>query len=113
MTAAPLSAARLGELRAAYLAGSRKDSMTEPTRSRCRDAVAAIDELIELRIEAFRAKAQQEKDRVAAFTEAAKPLIRWMNENYHPHVSAIVTPTGAELVEGLLCTGRLQEFLKD
>ncbi|TGC26304.1 hypothetical protein CQJ27_09085 [Escherichia sp. E1130] len=33
-----------------------------------------------------------------SFAEAAEPLIKWMAENVHPHHSAIVTSTGAELL---------------
>ena len=38
---------------------------------------------------------EQEAD---SFAEAAEPLIKWMAENVHPHHSAIVTSTGAELL---------------
>ncbi len=47
-----------------------------------------------------------------SFEEASKPLIKWMNENGHPHMYVIVDPTGAELVEGL-GNFRTDEFLKD
>ena len=40
---------------------------------------------------------QSQKDLI----EACEPLIRFLAENYHPHVTAIVTSTGVELVEGL------------
>lgn len=33
-----------------------------------------------------------------SFAEAAEPLIKWMADNVHPHHSAIVTSTGAELL---------------
>lgn len=35
---------------------------------------------------------------VDSFAEAAEPLIKWMAENVHPHHSAIVASTGAELL---------------
>lgn len=35
------------------------------------------------------------------FETAAIPLIIWLNENCHPHVSAIVEPSRIELVEGI------------
>ena len=44
-----VSTERLAELRASYAAGAAKESMSEPTRSRCRDAVRALDELLEVR----------------------------------------------------------------
>ena len=40
----------------------------------------------------------KEEQRVAML-EAAKPLIKWMNENCHPHCEAIVDSTGVRLVE--------------
>jgi len=48
-----------------------------------------------------------------AFEEAARPLIKWIAENHHPHVKVIVTPTGAELVEGLRTTGEILDYIKD
>jgi len=47
------------------------------------------------------------------FEEAARPLIKWLNENYHPHVTVIVTPTSAELLEGLQSTGQIMDYVKD
>ncbi len=47
-----------------------------------------------------------------SFKEAAKPLIKWLNENCHPHVKVIVTPIDAELVEGT-CVARVEEYLRD
>lgn len=28
------------------------------------------------------------------------PLIKWLNDNFHPHVSVYITPTSAELSSG-------------
>ncbi len=44
--------------------------------------------------------------------EAAKPLIKWMNENCHPHCTAHVDQTGVELTEGV-ATAQTAEFLRD
>ena len=35
------------------------------------------------------------------FEDLVKPLMQWLNDNHHPHVSVIVTGQNAELVEGL------------
>lgn len=35
------------------------------------------------------------------FEQAVKPLMKWLCENTHPHTTAIVTGTLAELVEGV------------
>lgn len=48
-----------------------------------------------------------------SFEQAARPLIKWLCENVHPHHSVIVTPTNAELLEGLCTTGQITEYLKD
>ena len=44
--------------------------------------------------------------------EAAKPLIKWMNENSHPHTTIHVDLTSAELTE---CVYRVktEEFMPD
>ena len=44
--------------------------------------------------------------------EAAKPLIKWMNDNCHPHCTAHVNHVAVELTEGI-ATNRTEEFLKD
>lgn len=47
------------------------------------------------------------------FEKAVEPLIKYLCDNYHPHVTVIVTPTGAELLEGKESTGEITEFIKD
>lgn len=46
------------------------------------------------------------------FEDASKPLVKWLNENCHPHTTIVVTQTGSELLEGLL-NFKTEEFLKD
>jgi hypothetical protein len=36
------------------------------------------------------------------FEEAVRPLIKYLAEEHHPHVTVIATGTSAELVEGLV-----------
>lgn len=43
--------------------------------------------------------------------EAAKPLMKWMNENCHPHCEAVVDCNTIILWVGL-ATNRTDEFLK-
>ena len=43
---------------------------------------------------------------------AAKPLIKWMNENCHPNFEAVVNQTSVELLEGI-AMNRTEEFLID
>jgi hypothetical protein len=46
------------------------------------------------------------------FEDLCKPLMKFLCENCHPHVTVIVEPTQAELVEGD-CTVVTSEFLVD
>jgi len=47
-----------------------------------------------------------------AFLEACKPLMKYMCENYHPHVTVIIDGTRAELVEGLK-TVKCDDYIRD
>lgn len=44
--------------------------------------------------------------------EAAKPLIKYLAENWHPHVKCIVDATTAEVLEGQQMV-KTEEFLRD
>jgi hypothetical protein len=46
------------------------------------------------------------------FEEAARPLMKWMAENLHPHHTAIVDQSSAELMVGLQRTVTL-EYIRD
>ncbi len=46
------------------------------------------------------------------FETAVKPLINWLATHHNPHVQAIVTSTGAELVQGFK-SFNTTEFIKD
>jgi len=46
------------------------------------------------------------------FDEVVKPLMKWLSENNHPHMTAIVTGNVAELVEGVQNV-RTNEFIVD
>jgi len=52
------------------------------------------------------------KEQSGEMLEAAKPLIKWMNDNCHPHTKVIVETDRAELVEGVASV-LTQEFIKD
>lgn len=45
--------------------------------------------------------------------KAAKPLIEFLNNWYHPHAKAIVHPTGVEVMEGVLMSKEITEFILD
>lgn len=44
--------------------------------------------------------------------EAAKPLIKWLNENCHPHCQVVVDIGSAELTEAI-ARAVTEEFIKD
>ena len=56
---------------------------------------------------------QHVKSELPGFEEAARPLIKWLCDNHHPHVTVIVTPTSAELLEGIRSTGEIMDYVKD
>jgi hypothetical protein len=47
------------------------------------------------------------------FEELARPMVKYLCENYHPHVTVIITPTSAELLEGLKTIGRVDDYIRD
>lgn len=46
------------------------------------------------------------------FEAATRPLVKWLNENCHPHVTAIIDPGRAELVEGVFSTP-ITDYIRD
>ena len=44
--------------------------------------------------------------------KAARPLIKYLNENHHPHVTVIVKNDRAELFEGLKSV-KVEDYIKD
>ncbi len=47
-----------------------------------------------------------------AYEKAVRPLMEYLGENHHPHVTVIVTSTIAELVEGIRSL-HTDEYVKD
>lgn len=45
--------------------------------------------------------------------KAAEPLIKYLCENYHPHVTAIVTGTSIELLEGIMNIPEIFDYVVD
>lgn len=52
------------------------------------------------------------KEQIDALREAALPLMQWLNDNCHPHCTAIVDSEWIELVEGL-ATARREQIRKE
>ena len=47
------------------------------------------------------------------FKGASLPLIKYLCENHHPHMTAIVTPTSCELLEGKESHPKLFDYVVD
>lgn len=47
------------------------------------------------------------------FKDLAIPLIKHLRDNYHPHVTIIITNTNAELLEGQISTGEISNLEED
>ena len=45
--------------------------------------------------------------------KASEPLIKLLNEKYHPHVTAIVTPTSVEILESTAMVTKIYDFVQD
>lgn len=46
------------------------------------------------------------------FEELARPLIKYLNDNFHPHATIIITPRDAEIVIGE-CAFQTEDYIKD
>jgi hypothetical protein len=53
-----------------------------------------------------------EKQRVE-FQQTARPMMKWLNDNCHPHVDVIISPISARLLEGVSSTGDIFDYVKD
>ena len=62
--------------------------------------------------ENIRIKVHGEQGDENSFLEAAKPLMKYLCENYHPHVTVIIDGTRAQLVEGLKTVG-CDDYIRD
>ena len=47
------------------------------------------------------------------FDDACAPLMKWLCENHHPHITCIVTGTSSELLEGLISNPNIYDYLVD
>jgi len=47
------------------------------------------------------------------FEAVVRPVLRYLNEHHHPHITVIITPTTAELCEGLKSIGEVLDYVKD
>jgi hypothetical protein len=49
-------------------------------------------------------------EQIAEMKQAAMPLMKWLEENCHPHVKAIVDSERAEVMEGLAVVLKRHHF---
>jgi len=49
----------------------------------------------------------------ADFREAANPMLKYLNENYHPHVTAVITTTSIELLDSLKAEPEIFDYVVD
>lgn len=54
----------------------------------------------------------EENSKINTFEEAVKPLMKWLCENTHPHITVVVSGTIAEMLEGLESV-KTDEFIVD
>lgn len=52
------------------------------------------------------------KEQLEQFEEASKPLVKFLCDNFHPHVTVIVQPCGVEILEGSASV-KIEEFIRD
>lgn len=46
------------------------------------------------------------------FEAVTRPVIKWLNKNCHPHVSVVIEPTSAELLESV-CAVHTKDYIRD
>ena len=46
------------------------------------------------------------------FEKSVRPLIKYLCDNHHPHVSVIVTPISSEIVEGV-ANVEVRDYIRD
>lgn len=71
------------------------------------------NEYAKMHVENFKMQVHGEELNEKKFEELARPMIKYLCENYHPHVTVIITPTNAELLQGLKSTGEVFDYLRD
>ena len=47
------------------------------------------------------------------FEEIARPMLKFLNDNCHPHVTVEITATTAQLFEGVCSIGEVMDYVHD
>jgi hypothetical protein len=56
---------------------------------------------------------EKNKEKMEDLKKAAEPLIKYLCENHHPHMTVIVTGTSVELLESKIAIPKIYDFVKD
>lgn len=56
-------------------------------------------------------KTQEQK--YAEFQELIGPVMKWLDENFHPHTKIIVNSLNAEIVEGVMISNQIDHEEQD
>lgn len=55
---------------------------------------------------------EKSKKKTEELKKLANPLIKYLNDNYHPHSYILITPTSVEVIESILMS-YTEEFIND
>lgn len=50
---------------------------------------------------------------IITFEEMSEIVLKYINQNHHPHTTIIVTPTSVQVLEGLKSTGETLDYIID
>ena len=53
-----------------------------------------------------------DEEKIKEFMAHSEPLIKWLNDNCHPHTTIIIDPTSAQVFEGSIVYST-DKYLKD
>ena len=82
-----------------------------------KDLTKVIDDILKIveqnQINKIAIQVHGEKLNKEKFEELARPMIKYLCEEFHPHVTVIITPTSAELLSSLKTIGRIEDYIRD
>lgn len=64
-------------------------------------------------VEKIKQMVEDEEPESSDFEAVVRPVLKYLCENHHPHVTVIITPTTAELLEGLKTIGQVMDYVPD
>ena len=53
------------------------------------------------------------KNNIDEFEVLTRPLMKYLCENHHRHVTIIITPTDTQLMYGQMSTGTINDYILD